>query len=144
MAGKDMFFSPAGRGGIHFFDNDGQKPDDAVMVPPDRVDEIVEAAAQGPFRVAELLGIATLQPAAPSSAPKAAAALPARIVRYSPTTKGFYPSNRHYRNLPGDLIEMEEDDYRALIDGQRAGDEIVHRNGKLPVLKPRTSGTCSV
>lgn len=137
MAGKDMFFSPTGRGGIHFFDNDGQKPSDAVLVPPDRVEEIVEAAAEGPFKIAERLGIVMLQPPAPDVTAPQAPQLPQRIMRYSPTTKGFYPSTRHYRDLPGDLMELTEDQYRNLIDCQRAGGTIEHRPGKLPVAKKR-------
>lgn len=141
MAGNDLYFSPTGRGGNHYFDNDGDKPKDAVLVPPAEIETVIQMAGQGPAAVAAHLGIAVPAPQVQAPPPAAAPAAPLRIMRYSPTTRGFYPSNRHYPDLPGDLIEMSDADYRALIAGQHKGDIIDHRPGQLPVLKPRPAPT---
>jgi len=46
-------------------------------------------------------------------------------MRYSASKKGFYASDIDYKSVPEDCVEITEDDYLLLIDGQSSGNEIV-------------------
>lgn len=46
-------------------------------------------------------------------------------MRYSASAKGFYANDIDYSSVPEDCVEISEDDYLLLMDGQAAGNEIV-------------------
>lgn len=46
-------------------------------------------------------------------------------MRYSARKKGFYASDIDYKSVPEDCVEITEDDYLLLMDGQASGFEIV-------------------
>jgi hypothetical protein len=56
-------------------------------------------------------------------------------MRFSKTTGGFYPSGVQYDSLPDDLVEITDDDYQALLEGQAAGKRIVADESGRPVLQ---------
>jgi hypothetical protein len=56
-------------------------------------------------------------------------------MRFSKTTGGFYPSDVQYASLPDDLVEVTDDDYQALLEGQTAGKRIVADESGRPVLQ---------
>lgn len=53
---------------------------------------------------------------------------------YSKTTGAFYDRAIHGNNIPADAVEISNEDYRALIDGQSAGKRIVADAAGRPVL----------
>lgn len=46
-------------------------------------------------------------------------------MRYSATTKGFYPETVDYPGLPGDLVDISDEYHAELMAAQEAGKEIV-------------------
>lgn len=46
-------------------------------------------------------------------------------MRYSASTKGFYANDIDYQSVPDDCVDISDDDYVLLMDGQAAGYEIV-------------------
>ena len=46
-------------------------------------------------------------------------------MRYSATVNGFYASDIDYASVPDDCVEISEDDYALLMDGQASGNIIV-------------------
>jgi len=46
-------------------------------------------------------------------------------MRYSASTNGFYAEGIDYVSIPSDCVEISDDDYLLLIDGQGAGFSIV-------------------
>lgn len=55
-------------------------------------------------------------------------------MRYSPSQNGFYPEDTHYPNLPDDIIEIPNDLYAQLLDGQSNGKIITPNGGDAPYL----------
>ncbi|MBO9332921.1 phage tail protein [Achromobacter xylosoxidans] len=53
---------------------------------------------------------------------------------YSPSTRGFYSDDFHGDAIPEDRVELAEERYQALLDGQASGKFIVPGEGGLPVL----------
>lgn len=49
---------------------------------------------------------------------------------FSPTTSGFYHFKLH-KKIPNDAIEISEEEYNKLMDGQCDGKHIVFLNGKI-------------
>lgn len=49
---------------------------------------------------------------------------------YSPSTSGFYLEGIH-NDLPEDAIEVAEDQYQTLLEGQSLGKNIVYKGRKL-------------
>lgn len=57
-------------------------------------------------------------------------------IYYSASTHGFYPDGDSYGDkLPSDVVEISEDDYRNLLDGQAGGSSIVANVDGYPVLE---------
>jgi len=58
-------------------------------------------------------------------------------MRYSAFTQGFYAEDIDYASVPNDCIQIRNDDYELLLDGQVAGHEIVPDPDKpgYPMLK---------
>ncbi|MFL7901584.1 DUF4376 domain-containing protein [Azospirillum argentinense] len=54
--------------------------------------------------------------------------------RYSPSTRGFYPDDGNYPNLPDDLVYVSDEDYAALQAGQSDGKQIVPGDGGHPTF----------
>jgi len=46
-------------------------------------------------------------------------------MRYSASTNGFYAEDIDYTSVPEDCVEISDEDYVYLIDGQASGNEIV-------------------
>lgn len=46
-------------------------------------------------------------------------------MKYSPSTRGFYPEHVDYPNLPDDLIDISDEYHAELIAAQTTGKEIV-------------------
>jgi hypothetical protein len=46
-------------------------------------------------------------------------------MRYSASTKGFYANDIDYQSVPDDCVDISDDDYVLLMDGQASGYEIV-------------------
>lgn len=46
-------------------------------------------------------------------------------MKYSPTTKGFYPESRRYPNPPSDLLDVADEYHAELMAAQRTGKVIV-------------------
>jgi len=42
-------------------------------------------------------------------------------MRYSATENGFYANDIDYKSVPEDCVEISENDYALLMDGQGAG-----------------------
>lgn len=55
-------------------------------------------------------------------------------MRYSPSQNGFYPEDTHYPNLPDDIIEIPNDLYAQLLDGQSKGKIITPNGDGVPYL----------
>ena len=53
---------------------------------------------------------------------------------YSPSTRGFYSDDFHGDAIPEDKVELSEEEYQALLDGQAGGKFIVPGEGGLPIL----------
>jgi hypothetical protein len=56
---------------------------------------------------------------------------------YSNSTKGFYVTSIHGKNIPEDAIEISEKDHIALLEGQSKGQEIVSSEKGGPILIDR-------
>ena len=54
---------------------------------------------------------------------------------YSNSTGGFYHPEIHAGNMPSDVIELTNEEYNALLDGQSAGKLIKCEPGKKPFLQ---------
>tara|TARA_R110002153_G_scaffold197308_1_gene350781 strand:- start:239 stop:703 length:465 start_codon:yes stop_codon:yes gene_type:complete len=50
-------------------------------------------------------------------------------MRYSASTKGFYPDSINYPNLPNDVVQITDDDYAGLMAAQSLGKFIVAVDG---------------
>lgn len=46
-------------------------------------------------------------------------------MRYSASAKGFFASDIDYNSVPEDCVEISEDDYLLLMDGQASKNAIV-------------------
>jgi len=57
-------------------------------------------------------------------------------MRYSPTTNGFYPEAIGYdlAALPPDLVDIDDEDWQALVSAQASGKMIMPGQGGQPVL----------
>lgn len=53
---------------------------------------------------------------------------------YSPSTGGFYVKAIHGQAMPGDIVEVTDDEYRSLFAGQAVGKRIVAGAGGRPQL----------
>lgn len=54
-------------------------------------------------------------------------------MRYSPSTRGFYPQGIAYANLPPDLIDIADEYHAELLAAQATGQEIVPGVDGVPV-----------
>lgn len=54
---------------------------------------------------------------------------------YSKSTGGFYTSEIHGDNIPGDAVEITETEHAALIEGQSLGKLIVADESGRPILQ---------
>lgn len=58
------------------------------------------------------------------------------MILYSDSTKGFYIQGKH-RTIPGDAVEITDDEHQTLLTEQSQGREIfLHGNGR-PATRPR-------
>jgi len=55
-------------------------------------------------------------------------------IHYSPSTRGFYTTEIHGDNVPGDAVEVSGDQYAALMGGQASGQQISPGVGGVPEL----------
>lgn len=55
-------------------------------------------------------------------------------MRYSPSTRGFYPEDLEYATLPDDLVDIDDAYHAQLIAAQETGKEIVPDRDGVPVL----------
>ncbi len=56
---------------------------------------------------------------------------------YSPSKQGFYTPEVHGTNIPTDAVEITEDEWRALLEGQANGKIItVDANGAVTLTDP--------
>jgi hypothetical protein len=56
-------------------------------------------------------------------------------IRYSVSTKGFYPVSIDYPDLPDDLVEITEEEHYLLMEQLSVGGkQIINQNGKLVVV----------
>jgi hypothetical protein len=56
-------------------------------------------------------------------------------IRYSASTKGFYPVSIDYPDLPDDLVEITEEEHHLLMEQLSVGGkQIINQNGKLVVV----------
>lgn len=46
-------------------------------------------------------------------------------MRYSASTNGFYAEDIDYASVPNDCLEISDEDYVYLINGQASGNEII-------------------
>jgi hypothetical protein len=53
---------------------------------------------------------------------------------YSKTTGGFYTPDIHGENIPSDAVEITDEQYVALFDGQAGGKQIVGDEDGRPIL----------
>jgi hypothetical protein len=53
---------------------------------------------------------------------------------YSKSTGGFYDKRIHGKNIPTDALEISDDRYRELLDGQSTGKRITADDNGNPVL----------
>jgi hypothetical protein len=60
---------------------------------------------------------------------------------YSGSKGGFYRSDIHGKNIPGDAVEIDAEDYAALLAGQSAGKCIVADASGKPVLADQPKAT---
>lgn len=54
-------------------------------------------------------------------------------MRFSPSTKAFYPETIHYPNLPYDIVTVSDADFKVAQAARTAGHEIEFFGGKLVV-----------
>lgn len=59
-------------------------------------------------------------------------------MKYSATTKGFYAEDIDYSSVPDDCVEISDEDYAYLINGQASGNEIIPDANGYPQLVPVT------
>jgi hypothetical protein len=52
---------------------------------------------------------------------------------YSPSTNGFYDKDVHGESIPGDAIEISDEQWQALLDAQSTGLRIVAGTNKQPI-----------
>jgi hypothetical protein len=64
-------------------------------------------------------------------------------IYYSKTTKGFYDSEIHGKNIPEDKVEISKEAHAKLLEGQSFGKVIEGDKKGVPVLRdpPELSGT---
>lgn len=55
-------------------------------------------------------------------------------MRYAASTNSFYASDIYYKNLPNDCVEIENDAYQLLMQGQAEGKVITSNNDGIPIL----------
>jgi len=53
---------------------------------------------------------------------------------YSKSTNGFYSLEIHGESMPQDVVEITEEQYASLFDGQANGKKIVANDDGLPTL----------
>lgn len=53
---------------------------------------------------------------------------------FSPSTNGFYVTEIHGQNIPGDVVEVSEERHTELFNGQSAGKRIAAGPDGYPVL----------
>jgi hypothetical protein len=56
---------------------------------------------------------------------------------YSKEKHGFYSIEMHGDSIPGDAVEITEETWKALLEGQVNGKEIVAGDDGYPVLRDR-------
>lgn len=54
-------------------------------------------------------------------------------MRFSPSTKAFYPENIHYPNIPSDVVTVSDADFKVAQAARTAGHEIEFFGGKLMI-----------
>jgi hypothetical protein len=57
-------------------------------------------------------------------------------MRFSKTTQSFYPENLIYKDLPQDLIDVDDQCFLEIIDSRKSGDRIEIVDGKLKIIAP--------
>lgn len=60
-----------------------------------------------------------------------------KMYYYSPSTKGFYLRELHGRNVPEDAINISEELYTSLMEGQESGKNMLHDGLGLPSMVDR-------
>ncbi|HYD46703.1 MAG TPA: DUF4376 domain-containing protein [Terriglobales bacterium] len=60
---------------------------------------------------------------------------------YAASTRGFYREDVHGENIPADAVEITDEQYAVLIEGQAKGGTIASGAGGFPILLPRTEPT---
>ena len=55
------------------------------------------------------------------------------IRHYSPSTRGFYSSDIHGEKIPGDAVEITDEEWSRLLDQQSAGHTIVAASDGKPI-----------
>lgn len=63
---------------------------------------------------------------------------------YSAKTGGFYLPEIHGTAIPDDAVEIDAEEWRALLQGQRSGQEIVAGENGKPTLRPREQGAPAI
>lgn len=58
-------------------------------------------------------------------------------MKYSKTTGGFYTPEIHGENIPVDAVDITDEQYKELFDGQSSGKEIVANEQGYPILIDR-------
>ena len=58
---------------------------------------------------------------------------------YSKSTNGFYLVEIHGTNIPGEAVEITNDVYKSLLDGQSQGKTIASDSNGTPILIDKTS-----
>lgn len=56
-------------------------------------------------------------------------------MHYSASKKGFYSPDIHGENMPEDAVELSDEEYQELLDGQSAGEQIQTGDDGRPVLR---------
>ncbi|MFV0284748.1 MAG: hypothetical protein ACK5JE_13345 [Castellaniella sp.] len=57
------------------------------------------------------------------------------VTHYSASSRGFYSVDLHGNNIPKDAVEITEDTYASLMQGQSEGRQIVPNDKGYPVLE---------
>lgn len=60
---------------------------------------------------------------------------------YSKKTKGFYLPEVHDKNIPDDAVEIADEEYSALLNGQAIGKQIIADDNGYPILADPPSPT---
>lgn len=55
-------------------------------------------------------------------------------MRFSPSTKAFYPENIHYPNLPSDIVTVSDADFKVAQAARTAGHDIAYSEGHLQIV----------